>query len=227
MSIDPVDSNSSAPIKADTHVHAEGTDWDVPIKENVTFDLGLFHPVCSRWAATTSISGEPDDHENMIPSARSVADRYCDHHIIENVPRAPLRDPTILNGRMFGLPIEYERGFEVSFDVPQPPRERSLLTNEGPSDNAETSSFYFSERSKVWWAAAKNYSPGPYPKKHLAKNTIPAPFIYYLLQAWIKVYEEEKGISDGRVDYSDYDERKEKERRMNANQKLSNFGKNK
>ncbi len=223
MSINPEDTNDSAPIKADAHVTAEGKDWDVPIKEEVTFDLGLFHPVCSKWAATTSISGDQDDHENMIPSARSIAERYCDHQIIENVPKAPLNDPTVLNGRMFGLPIEYERGFETSFDVPQPPRERPLLTNEGPSDNAETSSFFFSERSKNWWAAAKNYTPDSYPKQHIAKNSIPAPYIYYLLRAWIKAYEDEKGISDERVDYSDYDRRMETRRRTDANRQLEDF----
>jgi len=91
----------------------------------------------------------------MIPSARMLAEKYCDHHIIENVPRAPLDEPTVLNGRMFGMPIEYKRAFETSFEVPQPPRLKRLLTTDGPSDKAETSSFYFSERSKEWWAAVK------------------------------------------------------------------------
>ncbi|WP_212750821.1 hypothetical protein [Haloterrigena sp. H1] len=172
VGIDPRDTNDSAPIKADAHI--EEKDWGLPFKEDVTFDLGVFHPVCSAWAATTSISGDPEDHDNMIPSARQIAEKYCEHHIIENVPRAPLEDPVVLNGRMFGLPIEYERGFETSFDVPHPPRERLLLTSDGPSENAETSSFFFSERSKEWWAAAKNYASGPYPKAHLAKNVIPA-----------------------------------------------------
>lgn len=223
VGIDPVDTNDSNPIKADAHVSADEKDWSFPIKEDVTFDLGVFHPVCSKWAATTSISGDPDDHENMIPSAREIADKYCDHYIIENVPRAPLRDPIVLNGRMFGLPIEYERGFETSFKVPQPPLERQLLTNEGTSETAETSSFFFSERSRDWWAAAKNYVPGSYPKSHLAKNTIPAPFIYYIVRAWLEVYEDEQGISDGRVDYSDYDKRMETKRRAEDNKQLDDF----
>lgn len=223
LGINPKDTNESVPVKADAHLTADGKDHHLPFRDDVTFDLGLFHPVCSRWAATTSISGEPESHENMIPSARAIAEEYCDHHIIENVPKAPLQNPTILNGRMFGLPIEYERGFETSFDVPQPPRERHLLTNEGPSENAETSSFFFSERSKKWWASTKNYDPRPYSKQHLAKNTIPAPFIHYLLRAWIETYEEEQGISDGRVDYSDYDEKMERKRRKAANRELDEF----
>ncbi|MEE6211094.1 hypothetical protein U3A55_13170 [Salarchaeum sp. III] len=219
--IDPKDTNESIPIAADAHI--SDTDWSFPIKDDVTFDLGVFHPVCSKWAATTSISGDPEDHENMIPSARKMAEEHCDHHIIENVPQAPLQDPVVLNGRMFGLPIKYERAFETSFKVPEPPRERSFLTGDGPSSTAETSSFFFSERSKEWWGATKNYSPRPYPKGHIAKNAIPAPFIYYLVRAWITAYEDEQGISEGRVDYSNYDEDMENQRREDANHQLGEF----
>lgn len=223
VSIDPEDTNESKPIKADAHVTAEGKNHGFLFSEDVTFSLGVFHPVCTRWAATTSISGDPKSHENMIPSARAIASEYCDHYIIENVPKAPLNNPTILNGRMFGLPIEYERAFETSFDIPEPPRERRLLTNNGPSENAETSSFFFSERSKEWWASTKGYDPRPYSKQHLAKNTIPAAYIQYLLRAWIETYEKEKGVSEGRVDYSNYDEEMETERRRDDNAQLDEF----
>jgi hypothetical protein len=221
VGIDPHDTNDSQPIAADAHISDK--DWEFPFKDDVTFDLGVFHPVCTKWAATTSISGDPEEHENMIPSARQIANRYCRHHIIENVVRAPLQDPVKLNGRMFGLPIEYERAFETSFHVPEPPRNGSLLTSDGPSDNVETSSFFFSERSKEWWAAAKNYSPHPYPKSHLAKNAIPAPFIYYLLRAWIMAYEGENGSLEERTDYSNYDEEMDTKRKKYHNSQLDEF----
>ncbi|WP_075936865.1 hypothetical protein [Halosegnis longus] len=221
VGINPKETNESTPIRADAHI--ENKDWGLPIKDDVKFDLGVFHPVCSRWAATTSISGNPDEHENMIPSARMIAEKYCDHHIIENVPRAPLNNPTVLNGRMFGMPIEYERAFETSFKVPAPPRERQFLTTDGLSDKAETSSFFFSERSREWWAAVKNYPPSPYPKNHIAKNAIPAPFIYYLVRLWLMVYENEQGISDGRVDYTDYNERMDTKRKTESNRQLDEF----
>lgn len=266
VGIDPNDTNESKPIKADAHI--ENKKWDLPIKEEEkegkTFDLGLFHPVCSRWAATTSISGDPHEHENMIPSARKLANEYCNHYIIENVPRAPLHEPVVLNGRMFGMSIQYERAFETSFEVPQPPlrekqqplttdwtsdevdtppflhfyqqykdgwafenpqppRKKEFLTTDGPSEKAETSSFFFSERSKEWWGAVKNYSPGPYPKGHIAKNAIPAPFIYYLVRLWLMAYEDERGISEGRVDYSNYDERMDIERKSEDHRQLDEF----
>ena len=224
IGINTKDTNESHPISADAHV--EASDLHLPISDNVTFDLGVFHPVCSRWAATTSISGDPESHDNMIPSARAIAEEYCEEYIIENVPRAPLNDPVVLNGAMFGLPIKYERAFETSFRTPQPPREGSLLTKDGSSDTVETSTFFFSERSKEWWAATKQYDPRPYTKGHLAKNTIPSPYIHYLMRAWIAVYEKKEGISDGRVDYSDYDEVKDKERKTEQNRQLTEFHEN-
>lgn len=220
IGIDARDLNESEPIIADAHVLSEDKDWDLPIKDDVTFDLGVLHPVCSKWAATTSISGDPDDHVNMIPSARTIAEQHTEHYVIENVPRAPLNDPVVLNGRMFGLPIEYERAFETSFHVPQPPQyKRFWGRGEGNSETAETSSFFFTERSRKWWASVKGYPPGDYPKQHLAKNTIPAPFFHHILRAWLRVYEDENGI-----DYSDYDERMDVQRRKEANRQLGEYG---
>jgi hypothetical protein len=223
VGIQTVDTNDSFPIKADAHIQGEGKDWYFPIADDVTFDLGFFHPVCSRWADTTSISGNPDDHENMIPSARTIAEEYCDHYVIENVPKAPLNDPVVLDGRMFGLPVKYERAFETSFRVPQPPQHKRFWSEDGPSEKAETSTFFFSERSKTWWASAKGYRPDPYPKKHLAKNCIPAPYIHHICRAWWKTYKEEKGTTGDRVDYSDYDERMDERRKREANHQLGEF----
>jgi hypothetical protein len=221
IGIDPKDTNESTPVKADAHIQHK--DWNLPIKDDVTFDLGLFHPVCSRWSVMTSISGDPENHENMVPSARMIAEKYCNHYIIENVPRAPLNDPVVLNGRMFGMPIEYKRAFETSFEVPQPPREKLLLTTNGPSEKVETSSFYSSERSKEWWAAVKNYTPGPYTKRTLAKNATPGPFIYYLIRLWLMEFEDNQGISEGRADYSDYDEQMDRKRKKKGNRQLDEF----
>jgi hypothetical protein len=218
IGIDALDTNESEPITADANILEEGKDWDIPFKDDVTFDLGVFHPVCSKWASTTSISGDPDDHTNMIPSARSIADRYCDHYVIENVPRAPLEDPIVLDGRMFGLPIKYERAFETSFDVPQPPRYKRFWGKDRENDTAETSSFFFTERSRRWWASVKGVPPRKYPKQHLAKNTIPGPYIHHVCRAWLRVFKE-----DNDIDYSDYDQRMETQRRQDANRSLADF----
>lgn len=221
IGIDPVDTNESLPIKADAHI--ESKDWDVPFSEDTVFDLGVFHPVCSKWADTTSISGDPESHEDMIPSAREIAKEHTDYYVIENVPKAPLRDPVVLEGRMFGLPISYKRAFETNFRVPQPPQYNRFWLDSGADSNAETSSFFFSERSKRWWASVKGYRPKPYTKQHLAKNTIPAPYIHHILRAWLKRYEADVGISEGRVDYSNYDEVMEEKRRRKSNRQLNEY----
>lgn len=221
VGIDVRDTNESVPVQADAHVAAEVKETHFPIADDLTFDLGVFHPVCSKWASTTSISGDPDDHENMIPSARAIADDYCRHFVIENVTQAPLRDPITLEGPMFGMPIQYERAFETSFRVPRPPRHNRFWTERG-GDVAETSSFFYTERSREWWAAAKHVPPRDYPKEHLAKNTIPAQYIHHVCRAWLRRYEEEEGIEND-IDYSTYDEDMKQRRRSESNRTLGDF----
>lgn len=223
VGIDPKHTNDSRPIRADAHLEVEGKTHGFPIKDDVTFDLGLFHPICTKWAETTSISGDPDDHENMIPSARALAEEYCEYYAIENVQRAPLRDPIVLDGRMFGLPVEFERAFETNFRVPQPPRYNRFVTDDGSSETAETSTFFFSERSAEWWGSVKQYDPQRYPKEHLAKNTIPAPYIHHICRAWLRSYESDHGLDEDRTEYDDYDERMETERRRKANKQLGEY----
>lgn len=220
IGIDPHDTNDSEPIAADAHIkdEEEEKDWDLPISESVTFDLGVFHPVCSKWAFTTSISGDPEEHTNMIPSARSIAERYCNYYVIENVPQAPLNNPTVLDGPMFGLPIEYKRAFETNFRVPQPPQHNRFWGEDGQEDTAETSSFFFTERSRRWWGSVKGVPGRAYPKQHLAKNVIPGAYIHHICRAWLREFED-----DADIDYSDYDERMEKQRRKATNRSLSEF----
>lgn len=226
VGIDPVDTNESEPIAVNAHLidaetgerrtvegaGGEPRDLHMPFPDDLTFDLGVFHPVCTKWAETTSIGGDPGEHPNMIPSARAIARKYCRHYVIENVPRAPLEDPIVLDGTSFGLPIAYQRAFETNFDVEQPPQ------YDRPWAENETSSFFFSERSRRWWASVKGVAPRNYPKKHIAKNTIPAPYIQHVCRAWLEVYEE--GID---INYSDYDQKMEKQRRENSNFSIEDF----
>jgi hypothetical protein len=172
-------------------VRADAT--ELPLRRGA--DLAVLHPPCTRWANMTSISGDPDDHPNLIPEAREIGREYATDYIIENVPRAPLRDAVVLDGRMFGLPIRYERAFETTFSVEQPSRYASL------SGDAETSPYFYSDRSREWWAAAKGY-PDAYPKQHMAKNSVPAPFIRHLLRCWMV----ESRDAVGGADYSSHDE---------------------
>jgi len=93
VGIEPRDTNTSTPIKADAHA--------LPF-EDETFDLGLFHPPCTRWSDMPD-ANKAGDAPNLIPLAREIAAEHCDEWIIENKPQAPLEEPTILTGKMFGL----------------------------------------------------------------------------------------------------------------------------
>jgi len=118
------------------------------------FDLALLHPRCTDASDMTSIDGDPDDHENQIPRARQIAKQIAEDYIIENKPRDDLRDPSVLNGRMFGLPINYQRAFETTFPVISPPRERTLT--EKP-----VSPYFYSDRDRDSTAPQDNNDPAP------------------------------------------------------------------
>lgn len=142
------------------------------------FDLAFLHPRCTDRSDMTSIDGDPDDHPNQIPRAREIARAVADDYVIENKPRDDLREPTVLNGRMFGLPIHYERAFETSFPVKSPPRERTL-------DEKTVSPYFYSDRTAEWWRAVKGYR-GDYPKQHIAKNALPSIYVKTIIRSWLE-----------------------------------------
>jgi hypothetical protein len=180
-----------------------------PFKEAAQFDLGVFHPPCGGVSPMSDTgSGDRSDWPDLVPEARELAQTYCDHWIIENKPRDSLDATVVLDGHMFNLDIEYKRAFECSFDVEQPPQQQQL---------AETSPFYYSEMPAGWWASVKGSST-EFSKGHLAKNTIPAAYLDYLLRYYYKAVEDET-----LPDYTDYNERMEKKRRQAANSSLKAF----
>jgi hypothetical protein len=144
-----------------------------------TFDLGLFHPPCQAWTNGAQMHGTAADHDNLIPVARDLGRAYCDEWVIENVPKAPLRDPTVLNGEMFGLPLHYERAFETSYRVPEPPRQTQLgRPNNEFADHHDTGGW---QGSVKLWKSAKGYS-GDYNVRALKRTAIPRAYLNYLIR---------------------------------------------
>lgn len=144
--------------------------------EGITFDLAVLHPKCTRWSDMPDV--DPDDHPDQIPRSRELAEEIAEDYVIENKPRAPLEDPVVLNGRMFGLPLAYERAFETSFRVEQPPRQQTLTEK-------TVSPYFFSDRTHHWWRAVKGYT-GDYPKERLAKNALPAAYVHFIARHWLE-----------------------------------------
>ena len=143
-----------------------------------TFDLGLFHPPCQKWTPGAQMQGTTENHDDLIPLARSLAREYCENYIIENVPQAPLYDPVKLNGGMFGLPLHYERIFETNYHVAQP-RQQTRLTDGGEFDpHHDTGGF---QGSKTLWKNVKGYSHD-WPSKPLKRSGIPRAYLNYLIR---------------------------------------------
>lgn len=200
LSINPEDTNASQPIRADA--------TQAPFADGVQFDLGLLQPPCTKWSEMPSADTEAAP--NLIPAARKLARQHCDDFIIENKPRAPLMDPTTLSGEMFGLPIQYERAFETTFEVTPPPAQSTFGRTLSP--------FYYTEKSREWWAATKGYPP-TYKHQHLAKNCVPRPFVEHLLRAWLSARD-----TEDRPDYSDYDKEMDASRARETNSCLDEYG---
>jgi hypothetical protein len=110
VGIDVEKNDYSMAIKADA--------VDLPFKDSTTFNLGVFHPPCTKWSDMPG--SDKESAENLIPLARDIAHKHCKHWIIENKPGAPLNDPTFLTGHMFNLPIEWERAFETRLRLNNP-----------------------------------------------------------------------------------------------------------
>ena len=201
ISIDPKPNEWSETIKADVR--------HLPIKDDATFHMGWFHPPCGGVSPMSDTgNGSRDDWPDLIPVAREIGQTHCEHYVIENKPRESLNAEVILTGHMFDLGIEYKRGFETSFPVEQPPQQNRI---------AETSPFYYSEKAHGWWASVKGSST-TFSKEHLAKNTIPAAYIDYLMRHYYEYTQ-----SDGLPDYSDYDARMDTQRAREANAELGEW----
>lgn len=181
----------------------------LPLTDDAQFDLGIGHPPCGGKSPMSDTGdGNREDWPDLVPECREVFQKHCDHYIIENKPRESLDAEVVLDGHMFELGIEYERAFETTFPVPQPPRQNKL---------AETSPFYYSEKPHGWWASVKG-SDVAFSKAHLAKNTIPAAYLDYLLRHYHKAVE-----TGDLPDYSDYDKQMDAKRAESENGSLGDW----
>lgn len=174
VGIDPEPNPFSEVVRADA--------TKPPFAEN-EFDLALLHPPCQKFSMA---GGDPDDHVDLIPDARSVGKKIADHYIIENVPQAPLCSPVELSGYHFGKPVPFRRAFETSFRV-ESPQGRAETATVGPLEGQ-------GETSKQWvgktdgWQLSKGYSHD-WPGKALKRHGIPRAYIEHLLYYWLTAVE--------------------------------------
>lgn len=84
------------------------------------FDAIHASPPCQAHSSTQRIRGNV--HPDLIAPTRDALALIGAPWVIENVPGAPLLEPIMLCGSMFGLPLRRHRLFETSFHAFAPAR---------------------------------------------------------------------------------------------------------
>lgn len=87
-------------------------------------DYDFIHtsPPCQRNSTMTKglWKDRLDNHPELIEPTRNILKSLGKPYVIENVPTAPLIDPVVLCGSMFGLKVRRHRLFESNFHIDQP-----------------------------------------------------------------------------------------------------------
>ena len=78
------------------------------------FDVIHASPPCQRYSTITRTAGTQDNHADLIAITRTFLLASGKPYIIENVETAPLINPLLLCGTMFGLPFLRHRLFETN-----------------------------------------------------------------------------------------------------------------
>lgn len=95
---------------------ADALKW--ALEHHEEFDAFHASPPCQAWSNAQKIQG--NDHEDFITATRSLFELIGKPWVIENVPGAPLRDPIVLCGSMFGLATYRHRLFESNLPIYAP-----------------------------------------------------------------------------------------------------------
>lgn len=82
------------------------------------YDFIWASPPCQQFTAYKRRKNHVKQYPNLIPQIRKRLKDYP-WWVIENVPGAPLVNPVMLCGSMFGLDVRRHRIFESSFEIEQ------------------------------------------------------------------------------------------------------------
>ena len=93
------------------------------------YDVIHASPPCQNYCwATARSRAEGREYVDLIGETRELLVESGKPYVIENVPTAPLRHPTILTGDMFGLGVLRRRGFETNWWLPRPAKRKMKKT---------------------------------------------------------------------------------------------------
>lgn len=91
-------------------------DWREALEMADAFDAIHASPPCQRYTKASKLQG--NEHPDLVAEVRDALRATGLPYVIENVPGAPLENPTLLCGTMFALPLYRHRLFETSFEMP-------------------------------------------------------------------------------------------------------------
>lgn len=135
---------------------------DFLIKNWRDFDAIHASPVCKRYSSITKTAGTQNEHPDQIEELRNILRTIGKYYVIENVPEAPLVNPFMLCGTMFGLNILRHRHFEVNWEIDINPFEMRCqhmkrVVKHGRRPN----------RERHYAAATGNFSDVPFVQKSM------------------------------------------------------------
>lgn len=86
------------------------------------FDFVWASPPCQAYTMMQALNtrGPKREHPKLLEPVRDMLKASGVPYCIENVPGAPMKDPLVLCGSMFGLGVRRHRLFEASFWMMQP-----------------------------------------------------------------------------------------------------------
>lgn len=120
------------------------------------FDAIHASPPCQAYSPLNAYNHKA--YPDLVDSTRRMLIRTGAPYVIENVPQAPLFDPTLLCGAMFGLKVYRHRAFETSFSLAAPahPKHMARCVRNGylPTAAAPFMSIHGGKHSKAWRAMA-------------------------------------------------------------------------
>lgn len=83
------------------------------------YDFIHASPPCQAYSmAGTQWRNGGKEYPDLIAPTRDLLKKIGKPYVIENVPGAPLINPTVLNGAFFGMKVRRTRLFETSFEMP-------------------------------------------------------------------------------------------------------------
>lgn len=98
----------------------QGDALEVAARIGREFDVIHASPPCQRYSSAANTQ-DKDKYPDLIAPTRNLLKQIGRPYVIENVVGAPLENPVLLCGTMFGIRMYRHRLFETSFECRQPP----------------------------------------------------------------------------------------------------------